>query len=298
MSITKVALAGATGNLGPAILKQLLSAGFQVSVLTRQTSSHSFPSPSVTVIPVDYQSIDSLTKALTGHDAVVSTLSIEGLGAQSNLIEAAVKAKVQRFIPSEFGGDLSIEKTSQNPIFKYKVDAQAALRKASSESDLSYTFIYSGPFLDWGIMVGFILNVKEKSINLYDGGERLFSTSTLEDVGKAVVAVLKNPEQTKNRAVRIQSTATSLKQLAEKGKKATGGAEGWTEKEVSIKQLEEEAWAALKGGKGPDVWAVPFITASIWGEGTGSHFSQLDNELLGIKELDDAGVQEIVNQYA
>ena len=55
----------AMGNLGSAILNQLLNAGFKVTVLTRQSSAHSFPS-SVTAIPVDYDSLKLLTNALKG----------------------------------------------------------------------------------------------------------------------------------------------------------------------------------------------------------------------------------------
>ncbi|KAG7284917.1 hypothetical protein NEMBOFW57_009532 [Staphylotrichum longicolle] len=68
----------ATGNLGPAILAQLLAHAFEVTVLIRQQLKqhhrrHIFP-PSVQVGRVNYASRDSLVSALRGHDAVVSAL--------------------------------------------------------------------------------------------------------------------------------------------------------------------------------------------------------------------------------
>lgn len=163
---------------------------------------------------------------------------------------------------------------------------------------MNYTLICTGPFLDWGMMVGFIMNVKEKSISLYDGGDRVFSATSLPTIGKAVAGVLTHPEQTKNRAVYVQDTATTLKKLAAMGKKATGP-DGWKESVVPIDEVVEQAWAELKKEKPrPEVFVYNFIKASIWGEGYGSHFEELDNELLGIEEMSDAEVQGLVDSLA
>lgn len=163
---------------------------------------------------------------------------------------------------------------------------------------MSYTLVVSGPFLDWGIMVGFSMNLKAKSIPLFDGGDRAFSTTSLPTVGKAVAGVLKNPEQTKNRAVYIQDTTITPKKMAAMGKKATG-AEGWKEDVVYTEDILGEAWAELKKEKpNPGIFVYNFLKAAIWGEGYGGLFGKLDNDLLGIKEKSDAEVQQIVDGYA
>jgi len=65
------------------------------------------------------------------------------LGVQLKLIEAAKKAGVRRFLPSEFGQDLSeLKTTAQDPYFADKVKVQDALRK----SGLEYTFVATGFF--------------------------------------------------------------------------------------------------------------------------------------------------------
>ncbi|KAL8825532.1 MAG: hypothetical protein Q9191_004356 [Dirinaria sp. TL-2023a] len=295
--INKVALAGATGNLGPAILDALLSVGFQITVLTRQTSNHNLPS-SVAVKKVDYASLDSLTSALQGQDAVVSTLATTSIDQQLLLVEAAAKAGVKRFIPSEFGSDTLHEKTSSLPVFQGKVAVQNGLKEQTKSSGLSYTLVCTGPFLDWGVQVGFLLNIKEKSINLYDGGDRVFSTTTLASIGKAVAGVLQNLDATKNRAVYVQDTAITLKDFLAKGKKAAGS-EGWKEEVVAVDDLLAKAWEELKKeNPNPDAFVYNFIIASIWGEGYGSHFQKLDNDLLDIKQLNDDELQAIVSKYA
>lgn len=158
---------------------------------------------------------------------------------------------------------------------------------------MTYTLVCSGPFLDWAIMVGFIMDLKAKSIALFDGGERVFSATTLPTIGKAVVGVLTHAEQTKNRAVYVQDTATTLKKLAAMGKEATG-AEGWKESVVSMDEVAEQAWVGWKRNG----FALNFIKLAVWGEGYGGHFEKLDNELLGIDEMSDAEVQELVNGLA
>ncbi|KAJ1563492.1 hypothetical protein HK405_001837, partial [Cladochytrium tenue] len=93
MPIAKVALAGASGSLGSAVLNQLVEAGFQVSALTR-TSGKVAPRPNVTEVVVDFDGpLDALTDALRGHDAVVAaTGSHTSLAAQLALVEAAAAA--------------------------------------------------------------------------------------------------------------------------------------------------------------------------------------------------------------
>ncbi|KAL8768136.1 MAG: hypothetical protein Q9209_005527 [Squamulea sp. 1 TL-2023] len=296
-TISKVALAGATGNLGPAILKGLLDAGFQVTVLTRQSSTHTFP-PNVNVSPVDYDNLESLTSALKGQDAVVSTLASLALSKQLLLVEAATKAGVQRFIPSEFGSNTINDKTRQLPVYADKVKVQDALQKEADAGRLSYTIVVNGPFLDWGLKVGFIGSVKGKKIDLYDGGERVFSATSLASIGKATAAVLKHPEETKNRAVYIHDTATTLKKLVAISKKAVGE-DGWTTDNVSVDEMYNNALAEMKKPQpNHNVFIFGLLKTGIWGEGYGAHYQKNDNALLGLKELDDAELEKLVANVA
>lgn len=279
------------------MLDQLLKAGFNVTVLTRQGSTHKFPE-NVTVKEVDYESLEALTEVLGGQDAVVSTLGAPALAKQLRLVEAAAAAKVQRFIPSEFGSNTSQSaKVAQFPVFADKITVQEALKKEAAASRLTYTLVHNGAMLDWGLRINWIANVKEKSITLHDGGNRVFSASTLPAIGQAVAGVLKHPEETKNRTVFIQSIATTLKNISEVGQKATGAP--WKESVVSIDDQLNEAWAELKKpSPDPNVFVMKFIHASIWGEGYGSHFEKNDNELLGIKEFTDADLQSLIASFA
>lgn len=70
LTIRKVAVAGASGNLGPVFIKALLESGFDVTALTRVSSKATF-GEGVNVVRVDYEAQDSLVAALAGHDAVI-----------------------------------------------------------------------------------------------------------------------------------------------------------------------------------------------------------------------------------
>lgn len=248
---------------------------------------------------VDYDSLESLTEALRGQDAVVSTISSAALDKQLLLVEAAAKSNVKRFIPSEFGSNTLNEKTSQLPCYANKIAALNALEKHAAAGTMSYTAVMTGPFLDWGIKFGLILNVKDRTANIYDGGDRLFSTTTLGTTGKAIAGVLLHPVETKNRAVFVQDTAVSPRQLLEKGKKATGTPNEWKENLISIDELVARGWEEFgKEHPDPAKFYMNFISASIWGDGYGAHFEKLDNELLGIKELTEDDVQSLVDGFA
>jgi hypothetical protein len=245
--------------------------------------------------------LESLVSALRGQDAVVSTLASAALAKQLLLVEAAAQAGVRRFIPSDFGSNTVHPKAAALPAYADKVAVQRALQEkaaAAQPGGLSYTVVLTGPFLDWGLKVGFVLDVGRRHAVLYDGGERVFSTTTLPTIGRAVVGVLRKPEETRNRAVYVHDTATTLRALYELGKKATPG-ETWTEEVVRIEDELADAWAELKKEQpDPAKFVVKFYRAAVWGEGYGAHFETTDNELLGIKELTEEELQAIVSRYA
>ena len=172
-----VALAGATGNLGPAILKELLDASFQVRILSR-TGSKSLasikPHPAQTVKEVDYSSKESLVSALTGVDVAISTLSNQTTPEQKLLIDASIEAGVKRFLPSEFGSDTVNPDCAKLPVFGGKIAVQKYLKETVAKNpDFSYTLVMTSAFWDWGIKVGFIVNAKDHFCRLIDGGKSI-----------------------------------------------------------------------------------------------------------------------------
>lgn len=155
-----------------------------MTVLTRQESTASFPA-TAKVQRVDYDSKASLVAALQGQDAVVSTIGGAALAKQQLLIDAAVEAGVQRFLPSEFGSDTTNPKAAALPVFRAKVEARKTLADraaaANPAGSFSYTALITGPLLGWAVTEGF-MSIANKRASLYDGGDRVFSTTTVSNI--------------------------------------------------------------------------------------------------------------------
>lgn len=166
--------------------------------------------------------------------------------------------------------------------------------KQETASGLTYTLIATGPFLDMGVDYGFLVNLKGKSITLWNGGDRPFSATTMASTAKAISGVLQHPEETKNRGVFVHSVHKSLKELFEIAKKVTGP-EGWKAEVKNTEDALKEGYAKLEKG---EMDRMAFIASSIWGEGYGCDFQKVDNELLGVKQLSDAELESFLRERA
>ncbi|RDW72892.1 NmrA-like family protein [Coleophoma cylindrospora] len=226
-SIKNVAVLGAGGNLGPSIVEALLDAKFNVTVLSRHSSTNTFPS-AVQVRKVDYNSESSLIEDLRGQDAVVSVLGSAGLASQKTVVDAAVKAGVQRFIPSEFGVDTqALEGSPLATLLKDKTDTTEYLKNVSSQhTGFSWTGIATNLFFDWGLRVGSLgFSIPNKTATIIDSGNEPFFGTNLKAIGLAVVSVLQHPE-TSNRYLRVSSFTTTQNELLSILESESGGQ--WT----------------------------------------------------------------------
>lgn len=236
--------------------------------------------------------------ALKGQDAVVSTVGIEALPAQDILVEAAVAAGVKRFLPSDFGSNISIPKTAALPIFKSKVAIHEKLREASAATPtFTYTLVCSGAFLDWGLEHNFLLNWEETKPKLFDGGKNIFSATSLDSIGQAVVGVLSHPDETKNRFVQIKDIDISQSQLLDIAKKVDPAKEWHDPIHIDTADLERSSNESLAKGQISMPVMVGYIFRAIFGPAEyGSHFQTTDNELLGLGGKDEADVEAILRK--
>ncbi len=110
----KFLIAGATGNLGQRIALNLIEQGVAVEALVRRGSPKekvsNLKKMDIRIHEVDFNNEPELVKACTGAHCVISALSglrSVILDAQSQLLAAAVKAGVPRFIPSDYSIDFT-----------------------------------------------------------------------------------------------------------------------------------------------------------------------------------------------
>lgn len=298
MSINKIGLIGATGNIGPAVHKALLDGGFEITILSREgsTSTDSLPShPKQQIVKVNFDDVNSITSALQGVEGLVSNVASHALLSQKKIIDAAVAAGVKRFLPSEFGSDLSVKANQLVPFNKPKVEIQHYLEETSKKHpELTYTLVCNGPFLDWCLMMGLFANLKTREATLWDGGETKVTTTTLASVGKAVVGVFRNLEATKNKEIRVADTTVTQKQIINIAKEIDG--KEWTTKPGNTAEAYQAGLDELKKPEPNMGFAVMNqLYRILFGVEHEPYFGdKLDNDVVGLQLMTEEQVKDVV----
>lgn len=298
MSLNKVGLIGATGNIGVVILKALLDGGFEVTILSREgsTSTDSLAShPKQKIVKVNFEDVSSITSALQGIEGLVSNVASHALLSQKKIIDAAIAAGVKRFLPSEFGSDLSVEANKQVPFNQPKIEIQHYLEeKVKTHPNFTYTSVTNGPFLDWCLKMGLFGNLKTREATVWDGGETRISTTTQASVGKTVVGVFKNLEATKNKEIRVADTTVTQKQILEIVKGSDG--KEWTTKEANTAEAYQTGLNELKKPEpNMQVAVLNQLYRILFSVEHGPNFEdKLDNKIVGLPVMAKEQVVEVV----
>jgi uncharacterized protein YbjT (DUF2867 family) len=306
-SIKNVIVIGASGSVGPHIVSSLLENGFAVSVLTRLTSSATFPS-SVTVHRTDY-SKTSLVEAFKGQDAVVSTIASYSTHQQVDIIDAAVTAGVKRFIPSEYGVDTSLPQIAELLPLALEKQKTVGYLRTKEASGLSWTAVIVGGFFDWALELPGIMgwDVAGRKATIFDGGGVEYEVTNVAQIGRAVAAALSADrlEDTKNRYIYVNSFTITQNQVLASLEELTGdqfAVTGKTKAELVKHGLEvvKRAGGKVDGSdKEYTAATLGLITAAIYGHGGFNDYSKtkgLWNKRLGLPKEDlKATVARIVN---
>ncbi|KAF7533991.1 hypothetical protein G7054_g6607 [Neopestalotiopsis clavispora] len=288
MSLQNVAVVGASGTVGVATVKELLAQGFTVTALTRASSKATFPQGVRVEKVEDYGSAASLESALRGQDAVVSVIATAAVAEQIALVDAAVAAGVKRFLPSEFGVNTRTldSEDAITSILGTKTRVNDHLVQKSSESEnFSWTSVVTGSFFDWSLDMGtYGLNKATKTATIYDSGDARIHVSNVPFIAKAVAAVLRRPQETKNRYVAIASGYTSQNKLLQRAEKTTG--QTWTVERVATADMHKAGREAVGRGDYGAAF-VPLLLSHLFSDDGGLHVTtENDNELLGLSEED------------
>lgn len=291
MEIQNVALIGASGNLGPTILKALKAhPTFIPYVLNRHSSKSVYPKTHVITIPDDLNTVE-VAKLLKEKeiDALVIAIAGSRVEEQKKLIDAAFHAGVRRVIPAEFGScDSADDETIQilplmdgkKRVREYLIDVCGREREGEA-GKLTWTSLVTGHFFDWGLGCGLLkFDVKKREAYLLDGGDIRFSASSLGFIAKAVVKVLEKEEETKNKLLYVHSLHVTQNEVLKELERATG--EEWkTVQEDAKKTIVEVRPRMLEGDleAREEIVAVQGIVAADW-----SKREAFANELLGLHE--------------
>ncbi len=198
--MVKVALAGGTSGMGLNILNAILATKKHQVVLLSRSPKPELSAKGIDVWSVDYDSHDFLVETLRGVHTVISAIGSwdDSLRtSQLALLEAAEKAGVKRFAPSEYAGP------GNDGIDAYA--HKEAVWQAVKASGLEYTkfacglfmnvFVTGTPRAEEEALAGlrpwnFIVNVKAGTADLPGDGEAKATFTESRDVAKFVAASL------------------------------------------------------------------------------------------------------------
>ncbi|KAL1959241.1 hypothetical protein VTO42DRAFT_2747 [Malbranchea cinnamomea] len=289
---------GGTGLIGSFILESLIDAKDhfnRIAVFTspatverKRETIESIKSRGVEVIVGDVTNEKDVLAAYKDFDTVISALGRDVLAQQIPLVKLADQSpSVKWFFPSEYGTDIEYgPRSAHERPHQQKLKVRAALKDVK---DLSYTYVVTGPFADTYLLPtapagpngGGAFNVKEKKANLLGDGNDKLSLTTMADVGRLVVAALLHPEQSRNRALKVNSFTTTPAEILAEFERQTGG-DKWSVTYTSLEQLkslEKDAWATGSPA------ATVLTLRRIWTEG-GTLYEKRDNDAIEALEME------------
>jgi uncharacterized protein len=211
----KVALIGASGFVGSAILKEALERGHQVTAIVRHPDKILLQNDRLTVRQADVLDVEQLSQVLKGHEAVINAYNAgwtnpnlyeDFLKGSSAIQQSVKKSGVKRFITIGGAGSLYVAPGLQlvdTPQFpaEWKPGALAArdfLTELLPEKELEWTFVSPAIEMHQGTSGERRGHYRTNLDNpVFDENGR--SVSSVEDLALAIVDELEHPQHIRQR---------------------------------------------------------------------------------------------------
>jgi hypothetical protein len=146
----------------------------------------------VSIAKVDYFDGPALARACSDGTCVVSALAGLGdviLDAQSQLLDAAVKAGVPRFIPSDFAIDFTKLPDGSNR----NLDLRRKFHERLDNARIAATSVMSGMFTDLLTGPAPVILFKRKRVVYWENPDQLMDFTTIDNVAEFTAAVALDP---------------------------------------------------------------------------------------------------------
>lgn len=207
----KVAIFGATGQIGSVVVRELLERGHQVTAVVRDPASATLTFDHLSVTTGDVNDVESIASAVAGHDAVVSAISSNKDGNHEifrtspiNLIKGLTQAGVKRLVVVGGAGSLEVAdgvRLIDTPDFPADwfegANAHADGLKIYREqgADLEWTFFSPAIMILPGERTGKFRLGKDNPVFDDEGKSEI----SIEDYAVALVDELENPQNIRAR---------------------------------------------------------------------------------------------------
>jgi nucleoside-diphosphate-sugar epimerase len=223
MNDPTIVVAGATGNLGRRIVRALLERGARVRALVRQGTApeklERLQKLGVAIASVDFSTASQVAPACSGASCVVSALA--GLRdviveRQTVLLEAASKADVPRFIPSDY----SIDFTKFPPGENRNLDLRREFHRRLAETSIRATTIFCGAFAEMLTGQMPLIKFKWKRVLYWGDADQRMDFTTVDDTAAFTACASLDPSAP--RFLRIAGDQLSARELAAMVSEVTG----------------------------------------------------------------------------
>jgi putative NADH-flavin reductase len=207
----KIAIIGASGNIGSRIMKEALSRGHEVTAIIRNVARLTEKNKNMHVISCDILKTTELSQHLKNQDVVISAYgpTFENpnqlVDATTSLIEAAKKAQLKHLIAVGGAGSLEIAPDSlllDSPHFpeSWKPIARAhkqALHLYEREKELNWSYVHPAAMIEAGNRTGKFRIGGSKLLADEHGNSKI----SMEDYAIALVDEAENPKHLHKRFV-------------------------------------------------------------------------------------------------
>ncbi len=205
----KIALFGASGNIGKRIGREALERGHEVTALVRHVSRSE--NSRMRAVYANITDPAAVASVIAGHDAVINAVGPAGNAAgdsmlvltAKSLLEALPRAKVRRLII--VGGAGSLVTTAGTLLFNspdfppaWKAIAMAhgeALQIYLSSQDLDWTYVSPAAIIEPGLRTGKFRTGSDKLISDSSGKSGI----SMEDFAMLVIDELEKPKSIRQR---------------------------------------------------------------------------------------------------
>jgi len=224
MTASTVLVAGATGDLGRRIVRELLrQPDTLVRVLTRPGSGKAHGifggQERVEIHEADYADGAALVGALSGVDTVVSAVSGARpviVDVQRALLAAAVEAGVARFIPSDYSADYRRITPGSNRNFELRREFAAELDAAP----LRVTSVLNGAFADMLTGQAPMILFSRHRVLYWSSPDQILDFTTKDDVARVVALVALDGDAP--RVVEVAGDRVTARTIAQTMSELTG----------------------------------------------------------------------------
>ncbi|KAI3546473.1 hypothetical protein CABS01_14653 [Colletotrichum abscissum] len=277
----KIALVGASGNLGQHTLTALLSHGIHdITVIVRNESTSEFPD-SVTVKRVAFDDEAALTSVLHGQEVLVLQLGIPAVGLSDVFIHAAAKANVPYILPTEFGSDPEGKLIEELPEIADKRKHRELIEKLGVGSWIG---VITNPWYDFCLPMGDVFGIDAKTlkVTLWNGGRTKMNYTTLARAGAVTAEVVAMPDvelaRYRNKCFYTTSFHVTQREVLSSIMLATGTSEtDWDIREEAVDDVLERA-NAMSGDDAHAVVLAKFFPLH-YKEGEGGDFNSKTEDL-------------------